>query len=199
MKVTRESDSEDETTTKYEVPEGHWEDDDPDPEPEPEPESAADPVRIDSHTIDVVLTTDPDADMGYGREKWSVVFQHDDGDVYCLYATEHRWKGNYWRDVRLWDWRDVPTVVRRAAAAIVECDGHEALDPGGRVVGEDGESTWRSDHGRPTTEPPDDRPIWDIAAVEACEHCETAPAAIICTFSKADGKNWECYNCGAMP
>lgn len=45
---------------------------------------------------------------------------------------------------------------------------------------------------------PDDRAIEDISAVEECDGCGTAPAAIVLVERDEDGQNWECYSCGAM-
>lgn len=130
------SESDTATETKYSVPDDHWDEDQQDDERDSQH------ARVKAHDVEVVLTTDPDADMGYGREKWTARLQHDDGDVYCLYAVEHRWKGNYWRDVTRWDWCDVPAPVRARVAAVVDCDGPDDLEPGVRVIGEGGESTW---------------------------------------------------------
>lgn len=141
--------------TKYgdRIDDGHWEND----EDEPDPTSPAD---IKRHEVDVILTTDPHEQDGYGREKYTahVSHRHDDSPI-VLYATEHRWKSNYWRNVEDIDWHDVPGAVQKQVAAVVDCDGRRDLHPGTRVVGEDGRSTW--------TEPRDDAQTVDAT----CPNC----------------------------
>ena len=119
--------------SKYSVPDDYWEKDEPD----------YSPTHVHSHKIDVILTTDPTESMGYGREKYTAHLTHDEDGPTVLYFTEHRWKGNYWRDIRRWDWKDVPGSVRQQIAAVVACDGVTDLDPGVRLINEGGESTWR--------------------------------------------------------
>lgn len=121
--------------SKYSVSDDHWNEDE-----EPDPES---PVSIDSHTVDVILTTDPTEKHGYGREKYTVYVTHsfDDSPV-VTHAIEHRWKGNYWREVREWDWHDVPGAVKKQVAHVVDCEGARDLHPGDRLVGEGGDSTF---------------------------------------------------------
>lgn len=122
--------------SKYSVPDDHWKEDD-----EPDPES---PASINSHKIDVILTTDPTEKHGYGREKYTVHIGHDfDDSPVAVFAIEHRWKGNYWRDVKQIDWHDVPGAVKQQVAHVVDCEGVGDLHPGHRLVGEGGESTWR--------------------------------------------------------
>ncbi len=123
--------------TKYSVPDDHWEDEDDGPV-----ESNA-PTSIESHTVDVILTTDPTEDMGYGRKKFTAHIAHKDDGPVVLYFTRHRWKGNFWRDIEELDWRDVPGSVKRQVAAVVACDGVDDLDPGHRLVEEGGRSTWQ--------------------------------------------------------
>ena len=122
--------------TKYSVPDDYWEQDE-------QAESEYTPTHVDAHKVDVILTTDPTETMGYGREKYTTHIVHDDEGVRVLYVTKHRWKGNYWRDIRDLDWLDVPGSVRQQVAAVVACDGVDDLDPGVRVIGEGGRSTWR--------------------------------------------------------
>lgn len=100
------------------------------------------PTSIDSHTVDVILTTDPDEEMGYGREKYTTKLVHDDDGLRVLYCVEHRWKGNFWRDIREWDWCDVPHPVRERVASVVDCDGVDDLNPGVRLIGEGGRCSW---------------------------------------------------------
>jgi|APHM01.1.fsa_nt_gi hypothetical protein len=44
------------------------------------------------------------------------------------------------------------------------------------------------------TETPDDRPIYDIMAIETCDWCGTDPAPVILTEG-----GWECFECGNDP
>lgn len=114
-----------------------WTSDDPEG---PESES---PASLESHEVDVILTTDPTATDGYGREKYTIHVDHgfEDSPV-AVFATKHRWKGNFWRDVKQIDWHDVPGAVQQTVADVVDCDGVGDLHPGRRVVGEGGRSTW---------------------------------------------------------
>lgn len=126
-------------TAKYDVPDDHWEEDDEDDNDGYDD----DRTSIQSHEVDVVLTTDPTEDMGYGRERYTVHISHTNDDApYALYATKHRWKGNYWRDYKRIDWQDVPKRVRDRTADVVACDGPQDLHPGHRLIGEGGEKTW---------------------------------------------------------
>lgn len=123
--------------TKYSVPDDHWDDSD---------DSTAEfsPVHVDSHTVDVIHTTDPNESMGYGRDRYSAHVTHGDDGPTVLYFTKHRWKGNYWREHLELDWRDTPGVVRRQVADVVACDGVDDLDPGHRLIDEGGEACWAS-------------------------------------------------------
>lgn len=126
--------------TKYGdmIPDDHtWEDEDEGPV---EPGA---PTSVDSHTVDVILTTDPTENMGYGRKKFTAHISHKDDGPVVLYFTRHRWKGNFWRDIEELDWRDVPGSVKRQVAAVVACDSVEDLNPGHRLVEEGGRSTWQ--------------------------------------------------------
>jgi hypothetical protein len=128
--------------TKYgdRIPDDYWDEDDE--------QDAESPASLESHEVDVILTTDPTEDMGYGREKYTIHIGHDFEDSpVAVFATEHRWKGNFWRDVRQIDWHDVPGAVKREVADVVDCDGVNDLHPGRRVVGEGGRSTWTSREG----------------------------------------------------
>lgn len=122
--------------SKYSIPDDHeWAD-------EKEQQLDHQPVHVDRHEVDVILTTDPHEKYGYGREKYTAHLSHDEDGATCLYFTEHRWKGNFWRETTEWDWQDVPGLVKRQVAAVVDCDGVDDLDPGHRLVDEGGESTW---------------------------------------------------------
>ena len=115
--------------------------------PEPEAETH-DRTTIKNHEIDVIYTVDPGEKLGYGRERYTATVQYDDetGDPYVLYVVEHRWKGNYWRDVTDWDWRDVPGPVRAQIAAALPVDTPDDLDSGTRLMDEGGENRWEKWH-----------------------------------------------------
>lgn len=116
-------------------------------EPESEPE-AADRTSVTDHEVDVIYHTDPDQTDGYGREKYSATIRYDDetGEPYVLFVVEYRWKGNYWRDVTDWDWRDVPDPVRERIAATLPVENPDQLDSGTRLMDEGGESRWKKYH-----------------------------------------------------
>jgi hypothetical protein len=105
-------------------------------------------TRVDSHEIDVYYDTGPDPDDNYGRERYTVTVTYDKetGDPSFLYAVEHRWKGNYWRDMTDWDWRDLPAPVRRCVAAVLPVESPDELDRGVRLMDEGGESRWKKHH-----------------------------------------------------
>lgn len=125
--------------TKYEIPDDHeWAD-----EQEPD-EDVQDRTSVQSHEVDIIYTVDPNEDMGYGREKYTVHLTHGkDRDPIALYVLEHRWKGNYWREHTEWDWRDIPMPVKKRVASIVDCAGVEDLKPERRLVDEGGETAWQ--------------------------------------------------------
>ena len=130
--------------TKYSISEDHqW----PDEKKREAEERGLSSTTVESHEVDIIHTTDPSEDMGYGRDKYTVHIANDglddDDTPYAVYATKHRWKGNFWRDVLDIDWCDLPTTVQRRVASVVACDDLDDLDPGVRVIGEDGRSTWR--------------------------------------------------------
>lgn len=126
---------------KYEIDDDHeWGD-----EQEPDRDTT-DRVSITRHEVDVVIVTDPSEDMGYGREKWTAHLTHGGPDTpTVLYFTEHRWKGNFWRDIREWDYRDAPVAAKRKVARWVQDASVESLRPGYRVVDEGGKTParWR--------------------------------------------------------
>lgn len=121
--------------TKYEISDDHeWSD-----EQEPERETA-NRVYIDRHQIEVVIVTDPSEDMGYGREKWEATITHGDDGPTVLYFTKHRWKGNYWRETRDYDYQDAPIEAKRKVARWIQDASIESLAPGGRLIEEGGET-----------------------------------------------------------
>lgn len=122
---------------KYNVPDDHWEEDD-----DQEIEEYS-PTSVDSHEVDVILTTDPNEDMGYGREKYTAVITHDEDGPTVLYFIKHRWKGNFWRDTHELDWKDVTYTVKKQVAEVVDCDGVDDLDPECRLIEEGGRCTHR--------------------------------------------------------
>jgi len=130
--------------SKYDVPDGHWETDNTKPD-------KGERTTVNSHEIDVVYEVEPDhdrRDMGYGREKYTamVSYADDERGVHVLYVVEHRWKGNYWRDVRDWEFSDIPDPVRKRVAAVLPVDGPAALDTDVRIVDEGGESRFEKIH-----------------------------------------------------
>jgi hypothetical protein len=141
--MTGESDNATRSKTKYgdRIEDHDWSTPESDVE---EPER----THIDSHEVEVIYVTDPSEDMGYGREKYTTVLSYDDetDDPFVLYAIEHRWKGNYWRDMTDWNWSEVPEPVRQQVAAVLPVDGPEALDPGVQLMDEGGESRWEKIH-----------------------------------------------------
>ncbi len=148
--------------TKYgdRIPDDAWEEDD-------EPEGEDSPTSIKNHEVDVVLTTDPDADMGYGRERYTISLTYDDDrdDPVVLYVVEHRWKGNYWRDTTDWDWRDVPDAVREQAVDVLPVDDAAALTPENRLIPEGGESRWEKLH-KPRMDAMDSGEMWGKSSLK---------------------------------
>lgn len=111
-----------------------------------EPEKP-DRTSVASHEIEVIYTVDPDADMGYGREKYSANIQYDDtGEPYVLFVVEHKWKSNYWRDTTDWDYRDIPEPVRQRIATELPVASPKELEPDVRTMDEDGESRFQKYH-----------------------------------------------------
>lgn len=117
---------------------------------DPEPEAdGGDRTTVKSHDVEVILTVDPDPDYyGYGREKYEaqVSYDKETGEPFVLHVIEHKWKGNYWRDIRDWDWKDVPEPVRQQVTAVLPVDHPDELDPGHRLVEEGGVSRWETIH-----------------------------------------------------
>lgn len=125
--------------TKYQIPDGHeWAD-------EQTEDFAEQPVPVTSHDVEIIHTTDPTEDMGYGRDKYTVHLAHDDREhtPYAVFATKWRWKGNFWRESLEVDWRDLPNVVQRRAASVIACESVADLDPGTRVIEPEGRDPWR--------------------------------------------------------
>lgn len=120
--------------TKYSVPDEHWENED-------HAEDEERPTSIESHEIDVILTTDPTEDMGYGREKYTAHIVHK-GSPEILYITQHRWKGNYWREWKDWDSQDVSQLVKEQVADALGYQFAEDLENDVRVIGEGGMSCY---------------------------------------------------------
>lgn len=126
--------------SKYSIPDDHeWAD-------EQTEDFTESPVSVESHKVEIVHTTDPTEDMGYGRDKYTVHIVNDDDRErapFALYATKWRWKGNFWRETLQVDWRDLPNVVQRRVASTVACASVAALDSGTRLIDEEGEEPWR--------------------------------------------------------
>lgn len=146
---------------------------DPDPEAD-----GGERTTVKNHEIEVIYTTDPSEDGGYGREKYTAhVSYEDDGTPYVLYAIKHRWKGNYWRDTHDYDWRDVPGPVRQQVAAMLPVDGPDDLDCGTRMVDEGGESRWEKHHKHRMESMSGDE-MWGTSFLgDALEYVETAAEA----------------------
>lgn len=125
--------------TKYSVPDGHWDEDD-------ESEETPERTQVHSHEIEVYYDTEPDPEDNYGREMYTVTVTCNDDGPSVLYAVEHRWKGNYWRDVTDWDWRDLPGPVRQCVANALPVESPDDLDGGVRLMDEGGESRWEKVH-----------------------------------------------------
>ena len=136
-----EADGDEGVETKYTIPEDHWAEADRDPETDAHPTQ-----YIDSHEVAVYVDDVSNPEDNYDRTKYTVQITYNDGEPTFLYATAHRWKGNYWRDKVDYDWRETPQEVKARVAAVVACDGVDALDPGVRLIDEDGRDRWREIH-----------------------------------------------------
>ena len=115
---------------------------------EPEPEESPERTRIKSHEIEVYYDTEPDPKDNYGRERYTVQVKYgrETDKPHVLYVVEHRWKGNYWRDVTDWDWLDLPEPVRQCVANSLPVKSPGDLDGGVRMIDEGGESRWEKYH-----------------------------------------------------
>jgi hypothetical protein len=134
---------------------------------------------VKGHELDVIYHTDPGAKGGYGRSKYTAHVRYDDetGDPFVLYVVEHRWKGNYWRDITDLDWRDTPELVREAIADCLPVDHADDLDGGTRLMDEGGESRWEKYHSRRVQELSGDE-MWGLSFLrDSLEHAETAAEA----------------------
>lgn len=136
-----ERDHRDGQSTKYSVPDGHWDEDDVQEENDAHPTD-----YIKSHTVDVYADDEPDPKDNYGRTKYTAHITYRDGEPSALYVVSHRWKGNFWRDIKDLDWRETPSEVKRRVASVVACDGVDDLDPGVRLIEEEGVSRWEKIH-----------------------------------------------------
>lgn len=125
---------------KYNIPDDHeWAD-------EQTEDFTESPVTVKSHDVDIIHTIDPTEDYGYGRDKYTVHITNDnerERSPYALYATKHRWKGNFWRETLEVDWRDLPNVVQRRVASVVACKGVADLDSGSRLIDKEGRNPWQ--------------------------------------------------------
>jgi len=114
--------------SKYEVPDGHWEEDDEHPPQWAEETSATIEMEVYLH------------DEGYQTDRrWRVHFgrQGDEFELTALYAIEDTNKGNYWRegefDHAAIDFVDLPLKVRKRVAAVLNRDVSE-IAPNQRLV-----------------------------------------------------------------
>lgn len=136
-----ENDEDEVTETKYTIPDDHWD------EADREPDEDAHPTQyIDSHEVNVFVDDVPDPEDNYDRTKYTAHVTYRDGEPSVLYFTTHRWKGNFWRDKTDIDWQEAPQTVKERVAAVVACDGVDDLDPGVRLIDDDGRDRWREIH-----------------------------------------------------
>lgn len=163
------------TDTKYGdmIPDDHdWTDSEHQPENH-------DRTSISDHEIEAIYVTDPQEKHGYGRERYDAIIRYDDesGEPYVLYVVEYRWKGNYWRDVTDWDWRDIPEPVREQVAAVLPVTGPDDLTDEARLIEEGGESRWQKHHKHRLEELSADE-MWGTSFLrDALEDLETAAEA----------------------
>lgn len=90
-------------------------------------------------SLEVIHVHDPDQDHGFGRRKYelhiSPPIENRDGQWFVLYATTHRWKGNYWREDGEEDWQDLPGLVKAKVVETLPVESPSQLDPGHRIIG----------------------------------------------------------------
>lgn len=132
----------DEKQTKYgdQIKNHEWKTLEPDEQP-------TETTTIKNHTIDVIYTFDPTEDMGYGRKKYTAhITYNDNNDPEILYVIEHKWKGNYWRDVTDWNWNEIPEPVRRTITNALPVESPTELESGVQLMDEGGESRWAKFH-----------------------------------------------------
>lgn len=94
-------------------------------------------------SLEIIHLFDPSQDHGFGRRKYELHVnppEEDQEEWVVLYATTHRWKGNYWRKSGEEDWQDLPGIVKAKAADVLPVDTPSDLDPGIRLVDDGGES-----------------------------------------------------------
>jgi len=117
-------------TTKYDVPDDHWESDPPDGPPAWKNDTAAKSIEIDVRLYEEGYQND---------EKWTVhcTERLDHADVIAAYAITHQNKGNYWRPGERWrdavDFADLPLRVRQRVAAVLNRD-LDAITPDHRTI-----------------------------------------------------------------
>lgn len=160
--------------SKYEIPDDHeWADEKQQQEP-------SKLTRVRSHDIEVYHDTEPDPKDNYERERYTLTVSYDDetGDPYVLYAVEHRWKGNYWRDITDWDWRDLPDAVRESVTTALPVESPAELDSGVRLMDEGGESRWEKHH-KHRVKSMDAGEMWGSSFLgDALDNAETAAEAV---------------------
>lgn len=146
---------------------------------EPEENEPTPDTRVKSIELDIYHDTEPDPDDNYAVERYTVniSFEKDSGDPFVLYAIEHRWKGNYWRDTTDWDWRDLPDGVRQAVANQMSVESPDELDGGARLMDEGGESRWEKHH-KPRMEAMSGDEMWGTSFLrDALDDVESAAEA----------------------
>lgn len=95
--------------TKYNVPDGYWDEDDQDDESE----ETVPPVEVDRHTISILHRRDEGQD-----HQWD--FYLEDGEVTGV-GQLHRLANSNQFDPMGGTWGDVPTVVKKKLADELRC------------------------------------------------------------------------------
>lgn len=147
--------------SKYDVPDGHW-DDEPDGSPAWKEDTSAKRIKLDVQLHDQGYQTD---------EKWTIhcTDRLDKETITAVYAIKHQNKGNYWREGERWrdavDFEDLPLRVRQRVAAVLNRDLEE-ITPEHRTI--------HREDGTGVADDPDDEQ--DVE----CRHCgETVDADAI--------------------
>lgn len=144
--------------SKYDVPDGHW-DDEPDGPPAWKEDTSAKEIKLGVQLHDQGYQTD---------EKWTVhcTDRHDEDAITAVYAIKHQNKGNYWREGKRWrdavDFVDLPLRVRQRVAAVLNRD-LEDITPDYRTI-------HREDGTGVGDDPDDDQEV-------ECRHCGEAVTA----------------------
>jgi hypothetical protein len=110
-----------EGSTKYSVPDDHWDDSEPDASEAAEPAAWRADTSAPAITIDVRLHDD-----GYQTDrKWTIhcTIRRETDAVIAGYGIEHQNKGNYWRSGDRWgdavDFQALPQQVRARVSHVL--------------------------------------------------------------------------------